>query len=67
MALNKMIINVWTKLIIDFGHGKSKLNKDVGFRPTKYEACQVNKIFLDEYNKKSLNKYDKAKQKTDVW
>ena len=30
---------------------KHQPNKDVSLRPTKYEACQVNKISLDKYDK----------------
>ncbi len=39
MALDKMMINVWTKWTIDLGYGKSQPNEDIGPRPTKYKAC----------------------------
>lgn len=54
MALNRMMMNVWTKWVIDFGYEKSQLDKNISLRPTKYEACHINKI--------SLNKYDKTEQ-----
>ncbi len=54
MTLDRMIMNVWMKLTIDLRRGEGQSDKDVGPRPTKYEARQVNRI--------SLDKYDKAKQ-----
>ncbi len=62
MAQDKMIMNMWTKWVIDLGRGKGQTDEDVGPRPTKYEACQVNRISLDEYDKVSLDEYDKAEQ-----
>ena len=47
MTLNKMIINVYIKWAIDLKYGKSRLDKNIGFRFTKNEACQVNKIYFD--------------------
>ena len=37
--------------MIDLGYGEGQSDKDVSPRPTKYEACQVNRISLDEYDK----------------
>ncbi len=51
MALDRMMMNMWTKQAIDLGRGESQPDKDVGPRPTKYEAHQVNRISLDEYDK----------------
>ncbi len=39
------------KWAIDLGREKSQRDKDVHPKPTKYEACQVNRISRDEYNK----------------
>ncbi len=57
-----MMINVWTKWVIDFGRGESQSDEDISPRLTKYEACQVNKISLDKYDKVSLDEYNKAEQ-----
>ncbi len=62
MALDRMMLNVWTKWGIDFRRGKGQSDEDIGLRPTKYEVCQVNRISLDKYDKILLNEYDKAKQ-----
>ncbi len=51
MALDRMMINVWTIWVIDLGYGKGQSNEDVGSRPTKYKAYQVNRISLNEYDK----------------
>ncbi len=51
MALDRMMMNVWTKWAIDFGRGEGQPDEDVGPRPTKYEACQVNRISFDKYDK----------------
>ncbi len=51
MALDKMMMNVWMKWAIDLGRGGGQLDKNVGPRPTKYDACQVNRISLNEYDK----------------
>ncbi len=51
MALDRIMMNVWTKWPIDLGRGEGQPDEDVGPRPIKYEACQVNRISLDEYNK----------------
>ena len=51
MALNQMIMNVWTKWTIDFGRRKSQPDKNIGPETTKYKTCQVNKISLDKYDK----------------
>ncbi len=51
MALDRMIMNVWMKWAINLGREESQLDEDVGLKPTKYEARQMNRIFLDEYNK----------------
>ncbi len=51
MALDRMMMNVWTKQVIDLGRGKGQPDEDVSPRPTKYEVNQVNRIFLDEYDK----------------
>ncbi len=62
MTLDRMMMNVWTKWAIDLGHRKGQPDEDVGLRPTKYSACQVNRISLDEYDKVSFDEYYKAKQ-----
>ncbi len=51
MVLDRMMMNVWMKWAIDLGRGEGQLDEDVGPRPTKYEARQVNRISLDEYDK----------------
>ncbi len=51
MALDRMMMNVWTKWVIDLGRGEGQPDEDIGPRPTKYEARQVNRISLDEYDK----------------
>ncbi len=51
MALDRMMMNVWTKSAIDLGRGEGQPDEDVGLRPTKYEARQVNRISLDKYDK----------------
>ncbi len=51
MALDRMMINIWTKWLIDLRREEGKPDEDISSRPTKYEACQVNKISLDEYDK----------------
>ncbi len=51
MTLDRMMMNVWTKWAIDLGRGEGQPDEDVGPRPTKYEARQVNRISLDEYDK----------------
>ncbi len=51
MALDRMMMNMWTKWAIDLGRGKGQPDEDIGSRPTKYEARQVNRISLDEYDK----------------
>ncbi len=50
MALDRMMMNVWTKWAIDLGHRESQSDEDVGPRPTKYKARQENRISLDEYD-----------------
>ncbi len=60
MALDRMMMNMWTKCAIDLGRGKGQPDEDVGPKPTKYETRQVNRISLDEYDKVSLDEYDKA-------
>ncbi len=51
MALDTMMMNVWTKWAIDLGREEGQPDEDVGPRLTKYEARQVNRISLDEYDK----------------
>lgn len=51
MPLDRMMMNVWTKWVIDLGRGEGQPDEDAGLRPIKYETCQVNRIFLDEYDK----------------
>ena len=41
MALDKMIMNVWNKWAIDLGRRKSQRDKDVAYRPMKFEARKV--------------------------
>ncbi len=62
MALDRMMINVWTKWAIDLRRGEGQPDEDVGSRSTKYEARQVNRMSLDEYDKVSREEYDKAEQ-----
>lgn len=45
MALNRIILNVLTKLAIDFGGKKNQQDENIDFRLIKYKACHVNKIF----------------------
>ncbi len=56
-----MIMNIWTKWVIDFGYGKGQIDKVIGPRPTNYKAYQMNRIYFDEYNKVFFNKYNKIK------
>ena len=56
------MMNLWTKWVIDFGRREGQPDEDIGPRPLKYEACQVNKISLDEEDKVILDKYNNAKQ-----
>lgn len=35
---------MWTKWMIDLRSRENQLDKDIGFRPTKYKARKVNKI-----------------------
>ncbi len=51
ITLDRMMMNVWTKWAIDLERGEGQPDEDVGPRPTKYEARQVNRISLDEYDK----------------
>ncbi len=51
MALDRMMMNMWTKWAIDLGHGEGQPDEHIGPRPTKYEARQVNRISLDECDK----------------
>ncbi len=51
MALDRMMMNVWTKQAIDLGRGEGQPDEDVSPRLTKYEARQVNRISFDEYDK----------------
>ena len=51
IALDKIMINVRIKWAIDLERKESRPNEDVSSMPTKYEACQVNKISLDKYDK----------------
>lgn len=44
MVLHKIMINMWTKWAIDLSRKKVQPNKNIGSRPTKYKACQANKI-----------------------
>ncbi len=45
------MMNVWTKWAIDLERGEGQPDEDIGLRTTKYEAHQVNRISLDEYDK----------------
>ncbi len=60
MALDRMMMNVWMKWAIDLGCEEGQPDEDVGPRPTKYEACQVNQISLDEYDKIFFDECNKA-------
>ncbi len=60
MALDRMIMNMWTKLAIDLGHRENQIDENISLRPTKYKAPHMNRIFLNKWNKVSLNEYDKA-------
>ncbi len=51
MALDRRMMNVWTKWAIDLGRGEGQPDEDIGPSSTKYEARQVNRISLDEYDK----------------
>lgn len=41
IILNKIILNIWIKWVIDLRYKKSEQNEDFGFRLTKYKTCQV--------------------------
>lgn len=43
MTLNKIILEVWNKCALKFKHKKSQQNQDVVDKPTRFEACRVNK------------------------
>lgn len=44
IVLNRIMLNVWSKQMIDLRSRKTQQDKDVGFRPTNYKARKVNKI-----------------------
>lgn len=45
MILNKMMLNIWTKWVIDFEHRKNKPDVNIGPKLIKYQAYQVNKLY----------------------
>lgn len=38
MTLDRIILNVWTKLVINIEYRKDQQDKNLGLRLTKYEA-----------------------------
>ena len=62
MTFDRMMINLWTKWVIDFERGEGQLDKDIGPRSTKYKTCPMNRISLNKYDKISLDECDNVKQ-----
>ncbi len=50
-ALDRMMMNMWTKWAINLGREEGQPDEDIGPRPITYEACQVNRISFDECDK----------------
>ena len=49
IALEKMMMNVWNKWVIDLGRRKGQQDKDVTDRPTKFEVRKVSMRFYKPF------------------
>ena len=65
MVWDRMMMNAKPKWVINLECEKSQPDKNINPSPIKYKAHQVNKIFLDKYNKIFLMDMIKLKNKAD--